>query len=77
MSRESLMRPYGYVVELEAGVYRAPWSGDPGRTTCLQSAKVYRSRRGAQIALGMARTCRPYQEAWIHPVRLSMVEGSP
>lgn len=30
-----------YIVELEPGVWLAPWDGDPGRTTVKENAKVF------------------------------------
>ena len=51
-----------YVVELGTSpvpFYLAVWPGDPGRTFDLNMARMYRTRRGAAIALGMARRHRP------------------
>ena len=58
-----------YIVELELGVYLAPWSGDPGRTLVESTARLYRTERGAQIALGKARRFRPFQHALVRRVR--------
>jgi len=58
----------GVVVELEPGCWIAPWSGDPGRTTVKRKARVYKSWRGARIALGLARKYRPFKNAAIRPI---------
>ena len=58
-----------FVVELGTSpeaFYLATWSGDPGRTFCLSSARQYETRRGAAIGLGMARSQhRPFLTARI------------
>ena len=46
-----------FIIELEKGVWRADWSGDPGRTLVKESAKKYTTESGAKIALGI---CRKY-----------------
>ena len=61
-----------YIVELERGVWIAPWSGDPGRTLDRRNAAVYESRSGAQRALDGACRFRPFLRAAI----LAIVEGS-
>jgi len=43
-----------YIVEIDDGVWLAPWSGDPGRTLVKESARQYKTLHGAKIALGMA-----------------------
>ena len=58
-----------FVVELQSGLYLAPWSGDPGRTYDLNIARKYQTERGAKIALGIARKQRPFKNASI--VKLS------
>ena len=45
----------GYIVRLQPGCWLAPWSGDPGRTLVLASARVYRSEAAAKGALTRAR----------------------
>jgi hypothetical protein len=40
-----------YVIELQPGYWIADWTGDPGRTEVLDSAKVYTSKKAAQNAL--------------------------
>ncbi len=55
------------VVELEPGVWIAPWKGDPGRTLVVTSAKVYGSQATADRALKAARQFRPFPHARIYP----------
>jgi len=59
---------YHYIVELEQGVWLAPWQGDPGRTLVYESAKRYSTKHGASIALGIVRTLRPFRSAVIKEV---------
>lgn len=40
-----------YVIELQPGCWIADWTGDPGRTEVLDSAKIYTSKKAAQNAL--------------------------
>lgn len=61
---------FRYIIELEPGIYKAPWVGDPGRTTRQGLALRYVSKRGAQIGLGLARLHQPFSNARIHEVRL-------
>jgi len=56
-----------WIVRLEDGVWLAPWTGDPGRTLVEDSAKTYATKRGAQIALGLARKYRPFKKAEVQP----------
>ena len=46
----------GYVVELEDGVWIAPWEGDPGRTLVLEHADIFPTGELAYKAL--AKACR-------------------
>ncbi|HJX82308.1 MAG TPA: hypothetical protein VJ248_09770 [Candidatus Udaeobacter sp.] len=39
-----------FIVELEPGVWLAPWNGDPGRTTVKENAKRFDIRYFARIA---------------------------
>ena len=55
-----------YVVELEKGVFIAPWDGDPGRTLNFKNAKKFKNRKHAEIALTKARTYRPFLNAKIY-----------
>jgi hypothetical protein len=43
-----------YIVEIEDGVWLAPWEGDPGRTQIKERARRYATLKGAKIALGLA-----------------------
>jgi len=43
-----------YIVEIDKGVWLAPWVGDPGRTLVKDSARKYTSLHGAKTALGIA-----------------------
>jgi hypothetical protein len=59
-----------YIVELEPGtLWLAPWVGDPGRTCVRESAKRYKTKRGAQIAMGMAQMFRTFPEAKVVDVK--------
>lgn len=52
-----------WIVELEPGVFLAPWSGDPGRTTEARNAQVYESHPRARKALIAAQKLRPFEQA--------------
>jgi hypothetical protein len=52
-------------VQLEADVWLAPWTGDPGRTLVRQTAKRFASITGAKQALVKARHFRPFPHARI------------
>lgn len=56
-----------YIVELEKGVWLAYWPGDPGRTLQRSSARVYKTKRGARIAAGLARRFRRFCHLRITP----------
>lgn len=49
-----------WVVELEPGVWLAPWDGDPGRTLVEASATRYPSYVAADRALTRAQACRTF-----------------
>ena len=55
------------IVELEKGVYLAPWEGDPGRTLDIRTAKKFKTRKDAEFALMGARNWRPFCNATIRP----------
>lgn len=55
------------IVELENGVWLAPWDGDPGRTLRIENAKTFASFKDAEDALKMAREWRQFVEARILP----------
>jgi len=57
-----------FVVELEIDVWLAGHNGDPGRTTLLKNAKVYKTEQGARIALGLARRYRKFKDAKVIPL---------
>tara|TARA_R110000868_G_scaffold129642_2_gene338720 strand:+ start:1571 stop:1759 length:189 start_codon:yes stop_codon:yes gene_type:complete len=57
-----------FIVQLEAGVWLAPWSGDPGRTLVEASAKRFDSFGAANTALGKARRFRPFVFAEVKEV---------
>ena len=60
------------IVELEKGVYLAPWQGDPGRTLVLGSAKVFANNASAKKALENARgLLRKFPNAVIRPTTRS------
>ncbi len=54
-----------WTVELEPGVWLAPWAGDPGRTLVKENAKAFHSRSGAEVALSAAREHRPFAKATV------------
>lgn len=58
-----------FAVELDPGVWIAPWDGDPGRTLRLKNAQVYGSAMSAMDALDAARKYRPFERAAIFKVR--------
>jgi len=43
-----------WIVEIDEGVWLAPWQGDPGRTLVKESAKRYKTLHGAKVACGIA-----------------------
>jgi len=57
-----------YIVELEKGVWIAPWEGDPGRTLEIENAKQYKQRNWAKRGLKMAREYRPFKKAKIRNI---------
>jgi len=40
-----------YRIELEKGVYGAPWNGDPGRTLKIENAKIFSKKKDAKNEL--------------------------
>lgn len=54
-----------YVVQLEPGVWLAPWRGNPGRTDVEAGAIRFRSRARAEMALDEARSLYPFTGAQI------------
>lgn len=55
------------IVELEKGVWLAAWTGDPGRTLDIRSAKNFKTYKAAEFALMGARNYRPFANAVIRP----------
>ncbi len=58
----------GHIVELEYGVWIAPWPGDPGRTLCRSSARWFGTTAQATRALEQAREYRPFGGARVMAV---------
>ena len=58
----------GYVVELEPGVWIAPWEGDPGRTLKLENAERFVGIREAETSLTKAKTFRQFPQHSIRPL---------
>lgn len=52
-----------YLVELEDGVWLAPWDGDPGRTLVKSSAQSFSDIVHALVALEDARQYREFVDA--------------
>lgn len=52
-----------FIVELESGVWLAPWNGDPGRTLVQKTARLFGSRAAGERALEKARAFRPFPNA--------------
>ncbi len=52
-----------YIVELEFGVWLAPWDGDPGRTLKKESARKFHTKADANYYLTQARMYRPFEFA--------------
>jgi len=52
-----------YIVEIDEGVWLAPWKGDPGRTLVKENAKKYPTQLGARIAAGKAVRKYPWRES--------------
>ena len=54
MTAKALLSTTFWIVSMGGGMWFAPWEGDPGRTCIRSSAKLYRSKRKAQRAVGEA-----------------------
>lgn len=65
------------IIELEKGVYLAPWEGDPGRTLDIRTAKKFKTRKDAEFALMGARNWRPFRNAVIRPTPRALVLATP
>lgn len=60
------MEAYKVALEFSGGFptqFIAPWSGDPGRTCLIDSAKKYKSISSATFGLAHARKYRPFKDA--------------
>ena len=54
-----------YIVQLEKGVYIAPWEGDPGRTVIKQHAKQFKTEKEGIQALIEAKKYRPFLQGMV------------
>lgn len=54
-----------YVIRLEHRCWKAPWPGDPGRTTQFLKAQRFATKNAARTSLGMARRYQPFKGAQI------------
>jgi hypothetical protein len=52
-----------YIVELEPGVWLAPWTGDPGRTVKMEHAAIFHTDEDAKKAIRQARRYRLFPDA--------------
>lgn len=68
------MEIYGHIVQLEPGVYRARTGDLDAKTRDLQHAKVFKTRHGAKISLGMLRLAGSYPDARIVGVTLAVAD---
>ena len=59
-----------YIIELERGVWIAPWDGDPGRTLIRENAHTFRTRAAAERAL------QSYKNAGYNVPRVARVISS-
>lgn len=66
-----------YIVEIEAGVWLAPWEGDPGRTLVRDSAKRFRLASSAFKALSKACEYRNFDNAKVIPVPSHTTASTP
>jgi hypothetical protein len=56
----------GWVVQIQPGVWLAPWRGDPGRTLVIESAKQFKTAHAGECALRQARRWRPFAGAFVY-----------
>ena len=63
-----------YILELDAGVWAASHSGDPGRTTVKASAKRFSSKRQAERWLSFSRGFRVFATAKIEEIEVADAE---
>lgn len=57
------MRKGPCIVNLEHGVWIAPWTGDPGRTLVRSNAQRFTTEAEANTALADARQYREFKHA--------------
>jgi len=50
-----------HIVELEKGVWLAPWEGDPGRTLKIENALKFITEYQAKVGLRFAQQHRPFE----------------
>ena len=62
------MKKTNYQVELEDGVWLAPWDGDPGRTLNRDFADLFYTVKDAEAAIDKAREYRPFKMARLQSV---------
>lgn len=61
-----LMKKEAYwIIELEKGVWVAPWKGDPGRTLNKEMARKFWRWQDAKTGLTLARKYRPFEHSRI------------
>lgn len=60
-----------FIVELEDGVWLAPWQGDPGRTLDIHFAKLFKYRVSAEHALDRALSYRKFANAKVIPFSIA------
>lgn len=67
-----------WIVTMDNDMWFAPWNGDPGRTCIRNSAKIYRTERKAERAIGEAKQMYPGRNSskW-RPERIELVERDP
>lgn len=57
-----------YIIELEKGVWIAPWNGDPGRTLIKGSAKQFDTKAQAYRAIAKALGYRDFQNPIVEKI---------
>ena len=62
-----------YIVELEKGVYIAPWKGDPGRTLKIQNARIFKSKELAHLGIFNALTYRKFNDPKIKEINEEVI----
>jgi len=58
-----------WIVELEPGVWLAPWEGDPGRTLVMKNARKFSSYVQAFSAVVEAKGWRKFDKFMVVPVQ--------